>query len=248
MTRDRVTGQKLVFLYTDIPNLRKVNKIKHKSTSGNSAPESQMNALLSDSPPVRNYYGTDKEFFIRQAFEDDAVKGYDLLFRHYYAALCSHAVRYVYTKEIAEDLVADVFYTFWKKENFKQIATSYRSYLFTAVRHKCFNYLRWEFSKDNGVELEEAHGDSSFPQPDHIMEYDELCVKLEKTIESLPPQCKKVFLMNRFEGRNYNEIAQNMGVSIKAVEAHISKALVIFRRALLAHYKPGLLMIILLSF
>ncbi len=224
-----------------------MNKNKHKSTSGSPQPESHVNALKTDSQPQRPAPGTDKEFFIRQAFEKNAAAGYELLFRLYYSTLCSHAVRFVYTKEAAEDLVADVFYTFWKKESFRHISSSYRAYLFTAVRHKCFNYLRWELARESGESLEESAALSSLPQPDHVMEYDELCSRLERTIESLPPQCRRVFLMNRFEGKNYTEIAENMGVSIKAIEAHISKALSIFRKALLSHYKHCLLLFLLFN-
>ncbi len=221
-----------------------MNKIRHKSTSGTPIPDSDMSTLRTN-PPQKPDPGTDKEFFIRQAFEKNAAAGYELLFRHYYGTLCSHAVRFVYTREAAEDLVADVFYSFWKKESFRHVSTSYRAYLFTAVRHKCFNYLRWEFIKENGEDLKESTALSSLPQPDHVMEYDELCNRLERTIESLPPQCRRVFLMNRFEGKNYTEIAENMGVSVKAIEAHISKALSIFRKVLLNHYRHGI--VILLS-
>ena len=175
---------------------------------------------------------SDREFFIRHAFGVNPVTGYELLFRHYYGPLCNHAVRYVYTKEVAQDLVADVFYTFWTKENYKDVSSSFRAYLFSAVRYKCLNYLRWEFFKENADELEHCNAVSQIPQPDHIMEFDELYFKIEKTIELLPNQCRKVFLMSRFEGKSHKEIAEALDVSKKAIEGHMSKALAIFRKAL----------------
>lgn len=60
----------------------------------------------------------DHELFLREAFREDAWLGCTLLFDHYYAPMCSHAVRYVYSKEYAEDVVADVFRKFWQKEHF----------------------------------------------------------------------------------------------------------------------------------
>lgn len=187
----------------------------------------------SESGPISGTHpGTDREFFIRQAFEKNPEAGYELLFRHYYAVLCSHAVRYVYTKEIAEDLVSEVFYTFWKKESYRVVATSYRAYLFEAVRHRCYNYLKWEFGKESSEELTNQTVVSASPQPDQMMEFDELCMRIEKTIETLPPQCKTVFLMHRFEGKSYPAIARNLQISVKAVEAHISKALAVFRKTL----------------
>ncbi len=182
--------------------------------------------------PVPERPVADREFFIRQAFEKDAVAGYELLFRHYYSVLCSHAVRYVYTKEVAEDLVSEVFYTFWKKGSYRHVTISFRAYLFEAVRYKCYNYLRWEFGKEYTCELLEEEAISRIPRPDQLMEFDELCLRIEETIESLPPQCRNVFVMHRFEGKSYPEIARALEVSVKAVEAHISKALAVFRKVL----------------
>lgn len=172
----------------------------------------------------------DKEFFIRTVFQTDVKKGYDLLFRHYYKPLCSHAVRYVYSKEVAEDIVSEVFLSFWKKSVHEQINSSFRAYLFIAVRNKCLTYLKWELERDASEELEDVSLESAHIQPDRLMEFDELYMRIEKIIAGLPPQNQRVFLMSRFEGKSYPEIAEKLQISRKAVEAHISKALVEFRR------------------
>ena len=190
-----------------------------------------LNPLITDRIPG-DTGRSDKEFFIRSTFETDVKKGYDLLFRHYYASLCSHAVRYVYSKEVAEDIVAEVFLVFWKKSVHKDINTSFRAYLFTSVRNKCLTYLKWEFSKDVSEDLTDFDTVSAYPQPDRIMEFDELYHRIEQTISALPPQCQKVFLMSRFEGKSYQEIADKLQVSRKAVEAHISKGLLELRKVL----------------
>ena len=93
----------------------------------------------------------DNEQFIRKTFEDDTKKGCELLFKCYYNTLCSHAVRFVYSKQVAEDLVGEVFYVFWQKQLHLQIHTSFRAYLFTAVRQRALTYLRWEFSRRNVI-------------------------------------------------------------------------------------------------
>ena len=61
---------------------------------------------------------------------------------------------------------------------------------------------------------------------------DELSEEINRTIDNLPAQCKKVFMLSRFENRKYSEIATELGISIKAVEAHISKALETLRAKL----------------
>lgn len=177
----------------------------------------------------------DKEFFIRSVFKTDVKKGYDLLFRHYYTPLCSHAVRYVYSREVAEDIVSEVFLSFWKKAVHEHITTSFRAYLFISVRNKCLTFLKWELEREAAEELDDVTFESVHTQPDRLMEFDELYIRIEKIIAGFPPQNQKVFLMSRFGGKSYQEIAEALQISKKAVEAHISKALAEFRKVLKSH-------------
>ena len=174
----------------------------------------------------------DKEFFIRKVFETDVKKGYDLLFCHYYSSLCSHAVRYVYSREVAEDIVSEVFLAFWKKAVHTHITTSFRAYLFMSVRNKCLTYLKWELKNEMVEELPDATLVSMHLQPDTLIEFDELYLRIVKIVDGLPPQNQKVFLMSRFSGMSYQEIADKLQISRKAVEAHISRALTELRKAL----------------
>ena len=174
----------------------------------------------------------DKEFFIRSVFQTDVEKGYDLLFCHYYTPLCSHAVRYVYSREVAEDIVSEVFMAFWKKAAHIHITTSFRAYLFMSVRNKCLTYLRWEFKNEIAEELSDTTLVSMHMEPDKLVEFDELYQRIVKIVDGLPPQNQKVFLMSRFNGMSYQQIADKLQISRKAVEAHISKALGELRRAL----------------
>jgi RNA polymerase sigma-70 factor (family 1) len=168
----------------------------------------------------------DKEFFLKKAFEEDPRKGCELLFKHYYKALCNHAVRMVYSKSAAEDIVAELFCFFWTKQLHLHITTSYRAYLFTAVRNRCLKYLAKEFLRDGSrQELPEAEVFSALPTPYEIMHVDELMRSIESTIKKLAPQCQRVFLMSRMDGKKYQEIADGLGIAVKTVEAHMSKAL-----------------------
>lgn len=95
----------------------------------------------------------DTELFIRRAFDNDPQKGCELLFRLYHKPMCNHAVRFVYAKEIAEDLVADVFYTFWNSKAYLSVKQSFRAYLFRSVRNRAYNFLANEFKKTSPLEL-----------------------------------------------------------------------------------------------
>ncbi|MES2520947.1 MAG: RNA polymerase sigma-70 factor [Bacteroidota bacterium] len=176
----------------------------------------------------------DAEIFIRQAFQEDTKKGYELLFRRYHRALCSHAVRFVYSKEVAEDIVGDVFLTFWKNQVQTNITTSFRSYLYASVRNRAYNYLQWEFKNDSDIdEIPESVLNQILEEtPQSMLQYDELFHKIEKSITTLPPQCQRVFLMSRFENKKNKEIAEELEIALKTVEAHIMKALSQMRKSL----------------
>jgi len=174
----------------------------------------------------------DDEIFIKKALQLNPKDGCELLFRRYYKPLCSHAIRYVYSKEIAEDLVSDVFCKFWKNESYKNITSSFRSYLFRSVRNTAFTYLRSEF---NTVERSEKYDMLEVTEnlkADSICIYEETLARVKLLVDSMPPQCKKIFLLSRFESKGNKEIAEELNLSLKTIEAHMGKALGIMRKGL----------------
>jgi RNA polymerase sigma-70 factor (ECF subfamily) len=175
---------------------------------------------------------SEKELFIRKIFQDNPEKGVELLFRLYYQPLCSHASRFVYSKALAEDLVGEVFENFWQKGLYQQVRTSFGAYLFTAVRHQAFQYLRAEFGKNSIRAIDAIDLVSQAPSPQQELQYDELYFQIEKTVQSLSPPVQRVFIMSRFEGKKNASIARELGVSLKTVEAHITKALHLLRKVL----------------
>lgn len=176
----------------------------------------------------------DNEVFIRNAFECSPEKGFEALFRLYHSSLCSHALRFVYTREIAEDIVGEVFYQLWKTNAYKQIRFTFRTYLYAAVRHRAYNYLRDELTGNRTSstldELDITVGEES---PQTLVEYDEMYQRFEKVISELPSQSQRVFLMSRFENLKNPEIATELGIALKTVEAHLTRALRQIRKALL---------------
>lgn len=204
---------------------------KSQVSSNVSAPFNQAGEPEQDRSP-----GSDTEFFMRLAFEASPQKGCELLFRRYHQALCSHAVRYVYSKETAEDIVSDVFCKFWKTKAYENITSSYRYYLFRSVRNESYNYLRLEFKKLENIDTAMVQEDAFSQRPDQIMQFEEVLHKVEDLVEGLPPQCRKVFLLSRFEGKKYQDIAAELGLSPKTVEVHIGKALSSIRKGLKDHW------------
>lgn len=183
-------------------------------------------AVIADHP--------DDEAKIRRAFDADPYAGCDLLFRRYYQPLCNHAVRYVYSKMVAEDIVADIFQVFWRKRTFERIRVSYRSYLYQAVRRNCLLHLQREAGRTVSQQVLTRTEWSALTTPsEELMRFEELSRQIDAIVDTLSPAVRRVFLLSRFEGRRNQEIADELHLSRKTVEAHLTKALALFRKVLL---------------
>lgn len=185
----------------------------------------------------------DTERLIRRAFDQHPDQGIELLFRHYYQLLCSHAVRFVSSKEIAEDLVSDVFFEFHSRLLFRQITTSFRAYLFTAVRNRAFDYIRTEYRHSTSLEKAETISTGVAQQPDGVSQYEELYHHVEIAINAMPVKQRTVYLMHRFDGKKYAEIATELGMAPKTVEVHMYRAIQAIRDLLRSKWLVSVLFI-----
>ncbi|MCF0060748.1 RNA polymerase sigma-70 factor [Dyadobacter chenwenxiniae] len=174
----------------------------------------------------------DDERLLREAFAVSPKDGCSLLFRRYYVTLCNHAVRFVHSREIAEDIVSELFETFWQNRIFEQVESSYRAYLYKAVRHRTYNYIRWQLDPTDPLESMDFSPVAQTVSPDEAMQYTELYLKVESIIQDLPPQCRRAYIMKRVEGKKYDEIAKELQISPKAVEGLVSRALLKLRTGL----------------
>lgn len=150
------------------------------------------------------------------------------LFRELFKPLCSFAIKYVRDLDSAREIVHDVFVVVWEKFETLPADTNHRSYLFTAVRNRCLNHLR-DAKKTVLMDVIPDQNETEEPQN---LQAAELEQAIAYAIETLPERCRMVFELNRHEGLKYAQIAEKMGISIKTVEAQMSKALTIMREHL----------------
>lgn len=182
----------------------------------------------------------DEEFFLKALFTQDPKKGCEVLFRRYYANLCNHALRFVYSKDVAEEVVAEVFANFWQSQAFHHVHSSYQAYLYQAVRYRAYNYLKQEVNRMAPLSAETPHPPTH--RPDEVLHYHDLCRKVEGVIQALPPRCRMAFQLNRVEGKKYTEIAAELKISVSGVERLISRALAKLRQELRNDWLLALLM------
>jgi RNA polymerase sigma-70 factor (ECF subfamily) len=173
----------------------------------------------------KNILNTQDEVFIRKSFDENPKNGIALLYKHYYRSLCSHAVKFVGSKEIAEDLVSDVFIHFYTNLLYLGITSSFRFYLFRSVRNMSFNYLKSELRRE-GIKANELLSISSgtIERPDQVSQYEELYQDFQDAINKLPYERRKVYLLRKFEGKKYQEIANELGISVKTVDVQLTRA------------------------
>ncbi len=157
---------------------------------------------------------------------------FENLFRKHYQALCNYAGKYVKDLDKAEEVVQELFFKLWEKRDKLEINISLKSYLYRSVYNGCLQYLnhraieiKYEayYKKQN----KEYNRDAS-----ENIRLQELSDIIHNTLNSLPERCRNIFLLNRYEGLKYREIAKKLSVSIKTVEANIGKALKLLRKNL----------------
>ncbi len=153
---------------------------------------------------------------------------FEELFRGLFKPLCGFAMKFTGDLDSAKDLVHEVFIQVWEKFDSLSEDTNHKSYCYTAVRNKCLNYIR---DKKKFVMLENV-AEHQLTEINSTLETFELEQKIEAAIASLPKKCRMVFELNRIEGLKYAQIAQKMNISIKTVEAQMSKALGVMKEHL----------------
>ena len=135
--------------------------------------------------------------------------------------------------------------TIWEKRADLEITLSLKSYLYRAVHNHCLNRFKHATVREAHREYTENFIPQSYESVTEVIHANELEERIEKAVSTLPEQCQKAFRMSRFEELKYQEIADQLGISIKTVENQIGKALKILRSEL-ADYLPSLLILVYL--
>jgi RNA polymerase sigma-70 factor (ECF subfamily) len=128
-----------------------------------------------------------------------------------------------------------VFVNIWENRNEFDFSRQAKSYLFTAVYNRSMNFLR-----DRKKFIDQASENPVDKTEDTVINIDHLeAAELEneiwKSIQSLPEKCREIFMLNRFQEMKYADIAQQLNISVKTVEAQMSKALKTLREKLKDH-------------
>jgi len=169
--------------------------------------------------------------FQRVVGSDDQL-AFEQIFDSTYTSLCGISFRMTKSLESSEEIVDDVFCSFWKNRKAINITTSFTLYLIASVRNRSLDYLR-KLKKEKASAIEDASGITSGEIiATEAMAYEELKNHITAAIQSLPRQCRLIFLMSREQDLTYKEISVQLGLSIKTVDTQMGRALKHIRRQL----------------
>ena len=173
---------------------------------------------------------------------------------HWYSRLFNFANGYMNNTENTKEVIQDVFLQLWGHRQKLAENTSLNAYLFTLTRNRCIDLIRRErlvlqFRTDKQEEyarLTENYQALSDPILNEIFAL-ELQHEIDQAINSLPDQCRKVFLMSRTNGMKNKEISNVLNLSEKTIETHLTKALRTIRTRLEQKF-PGMLNLLTVFF
>ena len=170
-------------------------------------------------------------------------KEFEALFKKHFKGLSFFALEYVKDHDQAREIVQEAFAALWERRGTIRPGWSPGSYMATSVKNRCLNHLRDNKKFDHSIlEFEGLDRQEDFRADDPLVS-GELQVKIEHAIASLPEKCREIFILNRYEHKKYNRIAEELNISVKTVEAQMTKALKVMREKLAEFL--GLLLLLL---
>ena len=187
-----------------------------------------------DNQPHPDERAGDAELVRRLKAGDE--RALEALFSAHYGMLCGVVRRIVFAPDVAEELVQDVFYKLWSKRQDLEI-DALKTYLYRAARNTALNHLRRQKLEQAFGEREAAKGEpATVEATDDGAAEGEVAAAVRAAVGRLPMRCREIFLMSRDGGLTYQQIATELGISIKTVETQMGRALKSLRVSL-AQYR-----------
>lgn len=169
------------------------------------------------------------------------IEAFEYLFNKYYSPLCAYARRYLKDKDAAEDIVCSLFLYLWEHRERISSISNLESYLLVAVHNSSLNKLREKSNRQKSYEesfrsddlLATSDIDDNISDKiDHFIEEEIISTVINDVYKSLPENCKKIYILRRYDNLTYREIAEQLNISIGTVKKQLSRANKKIREAL----------------
>lgn len=165
---------------------------------------------------------------------------FEELFREWYVRLCLYAESIIKDRDMAEDLVQNIFCSLWEKRQGLHIRESVKSYLYRSVYNATLNALKHEKVKLAFLKFLQKHSknEESSEYWEDEKRQSTIVQEIDQAVENLPGQCREIFILSRFAGKKSYEIAESLHISVRTVETQLYRAMKRLRDDL-AHLKKS---------
>ena len=158
--------------------------------------------------------------------QTDENINFDDLFRYNYRPLCLYALHYLQDVDLSEDIVQESYAALWEKLQEGEHILNRKSYLYMMVRNRCLDHLRKKGIPTESLKPYDTYG---IIDDDDAQERAQTEARMWTAIDSLPEKCREVFILSKRDGLKYEEIAEELGLSVNTVRNQISKALKVLK-------------------
>jgi len=155
----------------------------------------------------------------------DRMDAFDELYDRYWKKLYIFAYKRVRSKDVAEEIVQEFLTNFWTKRSSLGIKSSFEGYIFTSVRNLVINFFAREARRDAYCQIHLRYNHDVDTSTEENIYAKDLYSNLQKELSYLPSKCRSVFELSRKEHKSNKEIAEELGISVKTVESHLTKAI-----------------------
>lgn len=183
-------------------------------------------------PPAEATSAHEQDLLRRVRLGDAAA--FEVLFRTYFRVLFRLIYDFVASRAITEEILQDLFASLWERRSTLEVRGQLKSYLYRAARNRALSYVRHERVAERwlAASLRESPSPSAPPAADRALVDEEFAAALARAIDQLSPRAREAYVLRWQHHLSYAEIAQSMGISVKAVEQRVSHALKCLRDAL----------------
>ncbi len=168
------------------------------------------------------------DLFLLSKIENGDINAFERMFKKYYPKVKTMLVGLIKDEFIAENIAQDLFMNIWINRDKILNINSLESYMFICTRNAAINQIKNRKTIDNFSESEIDNIGENYTEESVLME--ELQNIINEEIKKMPKQRQQIFIMSRFQGKTTAQIAQELNISPRTVEKHLSIALKTLRK------------------
>jgi len=173
---------------------------------------------------VKTYEPYNEEQTLLLRLKSGDYQAFTQLYQRYSLRLLGRIIRLVKSEETAEEILQTLFLKVWERRDQIDADKSLKPFLFTIAQNLVYDHFRRmalderfrnEFIKQYAEDYQHIEEELTFKQTqENVM----------NAIKALPPQCQKVFILFKIEGKSYAEICETLNISKSTVNNHLTKA------------------------